>query len=341
MVARVSNPPHPFESRYVEWEEIPLAELEVYEEDVGRALSENQSPDLPFRYSLNPYRGCFHACAYCYARPSHHYLGWGSGTDFDRKIVVKRNIVALLRRELQNLRPPCGAIAFSGVTDCYQPVEALYRLTRACLALCLEHRVPVSIISKSLLLRRDLDLLQQMAAEGLIDVHLSIAFARDAERKRLEPFASPIDKRFETLELLAAAGVPVGVALSPLIPGLNEADVPEILTRAKRAGATYAWMTLLRVSKALWPVFEERMREAFPMRCERVFRAMREFRGGALHESAFGKRMRGEGPRFEVVEGLFEMSCRRLGLERRSPLERRMALPREERVEAQLSLGIS
>src|SRR6266496_5208672 len=248
-VRRVSNPPNPWTTTEVEWlGEPPTAELEVYEEEAKRALAENESPDVGFRWSLNPYRGCFHACGYCYARSSHQYLGFGAGTDFDRKLVVKTNIAERLREEF--LRPSWNGevIAFSGNTDCYQPLEAVYSLTRRCLEVCHEFRNPVAIITKGALVRRDVDLLARMARETFVSVSLSIPFSDDAMSRAIEPNASLPWQRFETLRLLSEAGIETGVGIAPLIPGLNDGQICAILERARACGATSAFLNLVRLA---------------------------------------------------------------------------------------------
>lgn len=317
---RVTNPPNPWASRHVEWLEAPPpVELEVYEEQARSALSTNDSPDLPFRYSLNPYRGCQHACAYCYARPTHQYLELGAGTDFDAKIVVKTNLEQVLRRELASKRWVAGRewIAFSGVTDCYQPLEASYELTRACLQACDEFRHPVGIITKGALVRRDAELLARMASRGGAHVSVSIPFVDEGDARAMEPWASSPSARFETLRRLSDAGVPTGVAIAPLIPGLNDSAVAEILERAKAAGATRAFLMLLRLPAEVGPIFEERLRASFPLRADKVLSALREMRGGTLYDAKFGTRMRGSGERWNSVEQMFALQCRRLGLGQR------------------------
>jgi DNA repair photolyase len=317
---RVSNPPNPWSSSHVEWLDAPpVVALEVYEEDAKTILATNDSPDVGFDWSVNPYRGCQHACAYCYARPTHQYLGFGAGTDFDSRIVVKRNAPQLLRRELAHRRWERGreTIAFSGVTDCYQPLEASYELTRRCLEVCHDFSHPIAIITKSALIRRDVELLGRMSLRGGSHVSLSIPFARDEDGRRIEPLASAPSTRFETIRQLSDAGITTAVGIAPLIPGLNDGDVAEILERARRAGASYAFMVLLRLPAEVRPVFEERLREVFPGRAEKVLHALREMREGRLNRSEFGARMRGEGPRWEAVQQLFEVQCRRLGLEHR------------------------
>jgi DNA repair photolyase len=317
---RVSNPPNPWSSSHVEWLDAPpLVALEVYEEDAKTILASNDSPDVGFEWSVNPYRGCQHACAYCYARPTHQYLGFGAGTDFDARIVVKRNAPELLRRELAHRRWRRGrdTIAFSGVTDCYQPLEASYELTRRCLEICHEFGHPIAIITKSALVRRDLALLAGMSARGGAHVSISIPFASDADARQIEPLASSPSTRFETVRRLAEAGVPVGVGIAPLIPGLNDAAVAEILERAHAAGARDAFMVLLRLPAEVKPVFIERLRETFPQRADKVLHALREMREGRLNRSEFGARMRGAGARWQAVEQLFEAQCRKLGFDHR------------------------
>ncbi len=310
-----ANPADRFSETTLAWEgEAPAADLEVFEERARSILSSNESPDLGFRWSVNPYRGCYHGCAYCYARPTHPYLGHGAGTDFERKLVVKVNAPELLREAFERPSWIGETVVFSGNTDCYQPLEAHHRLTRRLLEVCLAYRNPVGIITKGALIRRDLDLLSELARRARCRVTLSIAFDDDATRRALEPWASPIEQRFEVMRRLADAGVPCGISLAPIIPGLNDSDVPALLTRAKEAGATHAFMALLRLPGEVLPVFDERLGAALPLRHARVMNAVRELRGGALSESGFGRRFVGKGPRWQIVERLFETHARRLGL---------------------------
>ncbi|HEX9304166.1 MAG TPA: radical SAM protein [Thermoanaerobaculia bacterium] len=314
-VRRVSNPPNPWTTTEVEWlGEPPTAELEVYEEEAKRALAENESPDVGFRWSLNPYRGCFHACGYCYARSSHQYLGFGAGTDFDRKIVVKTNIAERLREEF--LRPSWkgDVIAFSGNTDCYQPLEAVYGLTRKSLEICREFRNPVGIITKGALVRRDVPLLAAMSRETKVSVTLSIPFADDATGRAVEPGASLPSQRFETLRMLSDAGIETGIGIAPVIPGLNDGHVAPLLQRARAAGARSAFLVLIRLSGQTLLVFEERLAEAFPDRARKIWNAIEEMRGGRRNDTRFHDRMIGRGPRWNAIQTLFELECRRLGL---------------------------
>lgn len=299
----------------MEWiGEPPSAALSVFEEDARSMLSENQSPDLPFRFSVNPYRGCMHACAYCYARPSHQHLGWGAGTDFDRKIVVKRNAPEVLRAELMKPSWQGDTILFSGITDAYQPLEASYGLTRRCLEVCLDFQNPVSITTKGALVRRDADVLGELARRARATVYVSIPFASDDVARAIEPYASRASHRFDAIRVLSEAGVTTGISVSPVIPGLTDSSIPELLSRAREAGASRAFMTLLRLPREVLPVFDERLEKALPERAEKVRKAIREVRGGEMNASSFGERFRGKGPRWDMIEGLFDATCRRLGM---------------------------
>jgi DNA repair photolyase len=310
---RMDNPKNRFESQALEWiDQAPFANLEIHEERAKTILSENDSPDIRFRYSLNPYRGCFHACAYCYARPSHQYWGFGAGTDFERKIIVKVNAPELLRARFEQ-RSWCGeAIAFSGNTDCYQPLEAARRLTRACLELCAEYANPVFIITKSALIQRDIDVLVRLRDCTALRVYLSIPFADDAHARLIEPGASAPSKRFATLAALSKAGIDTGIAIAPVIVGLNDSQIPELLTRAREAGAKYAFKTALRLPLEVADVFEPRLREAFPDAADKVMHGIFQIRRGKKNESAFGDRMRGHGPRWDLIEDLFALHYKRL-----------------------------
>jgi DNA repair photolyase len=320
----ISNPPNPWSSAHVEWlEEPPPATAEVYEEEATSVVTENDSPDVGFRWSLNPYRGCHHACAYCYARPSHQYLGFGAGTDFERRIVVKTNAPELLRKTLEKRSWKGELVALSGNTDCYQPLEASYGLTRRCLETLVEFGNPACVITKGILVRRDVDVLARLAKEASVRVHVSIPFATDRVARAIEPGVAAPVRRFEAMKALADAGVPVGLALAPLIPGLNDADVPELLRRAKDAGATSAFMTMVRLSGEVLPVFTERLRAAFPDRAEKVLSQIRDVRGGALNDTTWHDRMHGRGPRWDAVSDLFQVHVKRLGLDREEREERR------------------
>jgi DNA repair photolyase len=309
------NPPNPFESQHRDLlEPASHVKLHMYEDATREILSRNDSPDLPFRWSLNPYRGCFHACVYCYARPTHEYWGFGAGSDFESKIIVKRDAPTLLRRVFQKSSWKGELILFSGNTDCYQPLEASLELTRACLNICAEYRNPVGIITKGILVLRDLDILRRLHQEASVHVYFSIPFSDDEVARKVEPHAPSSRKRFEAMATLADAGIPTGISLSPIIPGLNDEDMPDLLARAKQAGAGEAMATLLRLSGSVEPVFMERMAAAFPDRMAKMTSRIREVRGGALSEGAFFDRHRGSGPYWIMIEQLFQISRRKAGL---------------------------
>lgn len=313
----IANPPNPWVSTHVEYLGAPPdAKLEVYEDHSKSIVSSNDSPDVGFRWSVNPYRGCYHGCAYCYARPGHEYLGFGAGTDFERKIVVKPAAPALLREHFERRSWTGEPVMFSGVTDCYQPLEASYRLTRGCLEVCLDYRNPVNVITKGALIRRDVDVLGELARTAAASAALSIGFCDDELARKIEPWASPPSRRLEALAALADAGVDVGISLSPIIPGLNDEQIPELLERAKQAGARWAFMILLRLPGAVLPVFEQRIHEAVPLRAGKILHAIEDMRGGKRNDARFGSRMRGQGPRWAAIEAVFEAHRRRLGLAR-------------------------
>jgi len=310
----VANPPNPFTSETRErLGPAPAVTPDIFEETSKSILSQNNSPDLPFRWSLNPYRGCFHACAYCYARPSHEYWGFGAGTDFESKLVVKINAAAKLQETFLKPSWQGELIVFSGNTDPYQPLEASYQLTRACLQICATFKNPVGIISKSALLSRDIDLYQDLHKTAWIQVFISIPFASDEVARKVEPQAPSITKRFATMEALAKAGIPTAVSIAPVIPGLNEQDIPELLARARDAGAQDATFILLRLNDNVEPVFIERMTQHFPDRMQKILTRLKETRQGQTGERLFSKRHHGQGPTWEVIAQLFEHTYRKLG----------------------------
>lgn len=310
----VTNPPNPFESRHRDLlEPAPPVRLELYEDGTREILSRNDSPDLPFRWSLNPYRGCAHGCAYCYARPTHEYWGFGAGTDFDSKIIVKRDSPVLLRRVFEKPTWKGELIVFSGNTDCYQPMEASLGLTRSCLDVCAEYRNPVGVITKGILVLRDLDLLKRLQREAWVRVYFSIPFADDAMARKVEPHAPTSRKRLEAMARVSDAGIPTGISISPIIPGLNDHDIPTLLDRARRAGATEAMATLLRLSGPVEDVFLERIGQAFPDRLAKITHRIQEVRGGAMTDSAFFSRHHGSGSYWAMIEQLFEVAKRKAG----------------------------
>jgi len=312
----ISNPPNPWTTRDVEYldEPPPNVKLEVYEDHSRQILSTNDSPDVGFKWSVNPYRGCLHACAYCYARPSHEYLSFGAGTDFDRKIVVKPRAPELLRAAFSKKSWKNETVVFSGVTDCYQPLEASYRLTRRCLEVCLLFANPAGIITKAPLVERDLDLLAALARGAGLHVTISVPFWDADKARAIEPYVATPARRMRTIEALARRGIPTGVNVAPIIPGLNDHEIPQILAAAADAGARSAAYVLVRLPGSVKQVFEGRLRDRLPLQADRVLHRIRETRGGKLYDPRFGVRGRGEGVYSESIHTLFEAAARRVGL---------------------------
>jgi DNA repair photolyase len=282
-------------------------------------VSENDSPDVPFRFSVNPYRGCEHGCSYCYARPSHEYLGLGAGLDFESKIFVKERAPELFARWLARDGWTPEMICFSGITDCYQPAERTFELTRGCLRVAAEARQPVGIITKNRLVTRDLDLLAPMAAQGLVHVSLSITTLDEKLARRMEPRTSRPTARLAAVRELTAAGVPTRVMIAPIIPGLNDSEIPQLLKAAQAAGAGSAGHVLLRLAGAVRPIFLEWLSRSEPTHAARVEAAIRQTRAGKLNDTQFGRRMRGTGTRAEQIEQTFATFARRYKLDRPLP----------------------
>jgi DNA repair photolyase len=282
-------------------------------------VTENDSPDVPFRYSVNAYRGCEHGCSYCYARPTHEYLGLGAGLDFESKIFVKERAPELLARWLARDGWKPEMICFSGITDCYQPAERTFELTRRCLQVAAEARQPVGIITKNRLVTRDLDVLAPMAERALVHVSLSITTLDEKLARRMEPRTSRPSARLEAIHELTAAGVPTRVMIAPIIPGLNDNEMPQILKAAREAGAGSAGHVLLRLSGSVRPVFLEWLSRSEPSRAARVEAAIRQTRAGKLNDTQFGRRMRGTGARAEQIEQTFATFARRYELDRSLP----------------------
>lgn len=325
------DPPNRFEQLHLEiepeaqqWDEELRRRQEQrpieYLSDASQSIvSENNSPDIPFRYSLNPYRGCAHACSYCYARPTHEYLGFNAGLDFETKIVVKPDAPELFRKFLMRRSWQPQPITFSGVTDCYQPAERQFRLTRRCLQVAAEFGQPVSIVTKNALIVRDLDLLGALASKDLVHAFLSITTLDPELAAQMEPRTSIPAARLRAIAELAKAGVPVGVLVAPVIPGLNDSEIPAILKAAKQAGATVAGYVLLRLPGAVAPVFEEWLRRTQPLRAERILGRVTQTRSGALNQSQFGQRMVGQGILAEQIQMLFRKFRDALGLQSAMP----------------------
>jgi DNA repair photolyase len=282
-------------------------------------IAYNDSPDVGFDASVNPYRGCEHGCIYCYARPTHEYLGFSSGLDFETKIMVKHDAPELLRKELMQPQWRPQVLAMSGVTDCYQPAEKKRRLTRRCLEVLLEFRNPVVIITKSYLVTRDIDVLRDMAAYGGIGVSISLTTLDRKLSAVMEPRASSPVRRLAAISRLAEAGIPVGYLQAPMIPGLTDAEAPAIAQAAARAGATFAGYVALRLPFAVKSLFEQWLQRYFPERQEKVLGRIRSIRGGKLNDPNFTSRMRGEGIFAEQMAELFHLACKKAGINKRFP----------------------
>lgn len=338
------NPPNRFASisleREADWdpEQDPAPRTSFYRDLSQTAITYNDSPDIPFRASLNPYRGCEHGCSYCYARPYHEYLGFSAGLDFETKIMVKEQAPELLRRELCSPRWQPQPLALSGVTDPYQPVERRLQLTRRCLAVLAEFRNPVSITTKNYLVTRDLDLLLELAAWQAVTVHLSINSLDPELARTLEPRASSPKQRLAAVGALAKAGVPVGVLVAPVIPALTDQDIPSVLAAAKAAGAGWAGTEILRLPLTVAPVFQQWLEQTIPGKKDKVLARIRAMRGGRLNDARFGKRMRGEGIFADQISRMFHVARRRAGLAEDGPELSTGAFRRP--AGAQLALGL-
>jgi DNA repair photolyase len=296
-------------------EEEPAPPETLYLRDSSKsALASNDSPDIGFEFSLNPYRGCSHGCTYCYARPTHEYLGFSAGLDFETKILVKEDAPELLRKELAKRSWTPKVVMISGVTDPYQPIERKLKITRRCLEVLVETRNPVSLITKNHLITRDVDLLAELAALGACSAHLSIPTLDPELARVLEPRASTPKRRLHAVETLAKAGIPIGVMVAPVIPGLTDHEMPHILASAAAAGASGAGWVMLRLPFGVKDVFEQWLRTYRPQRAERVLARVRDTRDGKLYDSTFGTRGRGTGRYAEQIASLFEVSLRRAGL---------------------------
>jgi DNA repair photolyase len=341
------NPENRYERIHIE----PDAEVEedaelggspvptLFYRDTSRsALAENDSPDIPFRFSLNPYRGCEHGCIYCYARPTHEYLSFSAGLDFERRIMVKHDAPELLRQTFLSPRWQPQIVSVSGNTDCYQPVERRLQLTRRCLEVFRDFRNPVGLITKSALVTRDIDLLSELAADGAAHVFLSITTLDGEVARRMEPRAARPERRLDAVRILSEAGVPVGVNVAPVIPGLNDEEIPRILQAAAAAGARAASWILLRLPKPVDQLFANWLTEQFPDRRERILGRIRECRDGRVSDARFGSRMRGEGVYAEHISALFRTTARRCGLDQPLPPLNAAAFRRPPRAGEQLRL---
>ena len=313
------NPQNRFESlAYVRDDEAPPDDgtpHTIYMRDPSRTIiARNDSPDVGFDTSINPYRGCEHGCSYCFARPTHEYLGFSAGLDFEAKILVKEDAPELLREELMSPRWTPQTIAISGVTDCYQPIERKLEITRRCLGVLNEFKNPVSLITKNALVTRDIDILRELAAVNAASVFLSITTLDRDLAGVMEPRASTPELRLGALEALAKAGIPCGVMVGPVVPAITDHEMPKILQAAANAGATRAGFVVLRLPWAVAPIFEKWLEERFPDRKEKVLNRVRDLRGGKLYDPQWGVRQRGTGIFADQIKTIFDVSCRRVHL---------------------------
>ena len=299
---------------YDEGEEPGRIKTKFYRDHSSSVISRNTSPDLPFEASLNPYRGCEHGCAYCYARPTHEYLGYSAGVDFESRIMVKMDAAALLRQEFAKPSYKPRKIALSGVTDCYQPVEKKLRITRGCLEVMAGCRHPVSIVTKNHLVLRDIDLLSELAKYKAVVVMLSVTTLDADLAHRLEPRASAPRQRIDAIRQLRVAGIPAGVMTAPIIPGLNDSEIPALLNAAGEAGALFAGYTVARLPVSVKEVFAAWLDEHFPDRKDKILGRVADTQGSTLSHGDFGKRLRGEGVWADQIAGLFRVSVKRAGI---------------------------
>ncbi|MGJ3242439.1 MAG: PA0069 family radical SAM protein [Opitutales bacterium] len=330
------NPGNRFESSHVDWDpesaaavpaERPKTEIRT-EAPVRDILSKNTSPDIPFDLGLNPYRGCEHGCAYCYARPTHEYLGYSAGLDFETKIVARPEAPERLKETFARPGYQPSPLALSGVTDPYQPAEQRLRITRGCLEVLAACRHPVSLITKNRLVLRDIDLLADLAADQAVRVTLSITTLDTTLARCLEPRTSSPKERLEAIAGLAAAGIPVGVNIAPLIPGLTDIELVPILKAAAEAGALHAGYGLLRLPHAVEPLLLDWLERHEPGKRRRVLDRLRQLRNGRLSDSAPGRRMKGQGIWADTYQGLFRTTAKRLGLNRyKQPLNTSAFIP--------------
>jgi len=317
------NPTNRFETISIERDpEIPGPErigTQLLRDTSRSAITKNDSPDVGFDFSLNPYRGCEHGCIYCYARPTHEYLGFSAGLDFETRIMVKEDAAELLRRELAAPKWVPQVLVMSGVTDPYQPVERKLEITRRCLAVLAEFRNPVGIITKNELVTRDIDHFQALHEHQAVAVNISITTLDGELARKMEPRASHPRERLKAIERLAAAGIPVGVMVAPIVPAITDHETAKILEAAASAGATSAGYVVMRLPGAVAGLFEEWLERNFPDRKDKVMNRIRDLRGGKMNDPRFGSRMRGEGIYADQVRATFQTFTRRYGLDQPRP----------------------
>lgn len=292
---------------------------EFFTEHSKKIINKVDSPDLGMGFSMNPYQGCEHGCIYCYARNSHQYWGFSAGIDFESKIVVKKNAAQLLAKAFDNKNWSSYPIMFSGNTDCYQPAERKFQLTRQMLEVCLRYRNPVSMITKNSLILRDLDLLKEMAALNLLHVNVSMNSMREEIRLKLEPRTASMPQRLKTIEELSRNGIPVNVMVAPIIPGLTDHEIPQVIKAVADKGALSAHYTIARLNGSIAEVFSDWVHKAFPERAEKILHQIADCHGGKLNDSRFGTRMSGEGKTAESIANLFRIARQKYMGDREMP----------------------
>ncbi len=279
---------------------------QVYKENPKNIISKTDSPDLGGRvYSMNPYQGCEHGCIYCYARNSHQYWGFSAGLDFESKIIIKENAAELLEKQFQKKGWQVQPIMISGNTDCYQPLERKYQLTRKLLLVAAKYKHPVSIITKNSLITRDIDILEELAGNQLVHVYFSINTLNEELRSKLEPRTASARKKLQAMELLTQKGIPAGVMNAPVIPGLNDHEIPEIIRQSAAHGARAAGYTVVRLNGSIAELFEDWLSKHYPDRAQKVWNNISGLHGGKVNDSEWGRRMRGEGPLATIIKQLF------------------------------------
>jgi DNA repair photolyase len=313
------DPPNRFESVHVDregWQapDDPAPRTQLLKDATRTIIAHNDSPDVGFDVSVNPYRGCEHGCTYCFARPNHEYLGFSAGLDFETKILVKERAPELLRKAMMSRRWKPQPLGMSGVTDPYQPAEKRLRITRGCLEVLTEFRNPVAIVTKNHLVTRDVDLLAELADVDAACVTVSVTTLRNEIQRVMEPRTSVPKRRLRAIETLAKAGVPVAVNVAPVVPGLTDHEMPAILEAAANAGATRAAYIMLKLPYAVKEMFAVWLEQHFPDRASKVLNRLYSLRGGKLYDGRYGFRQRGEGPFAEQVSAMFDVTTRRLGL---------------------------
>ena len=318
------NLPNRFEKVYIEpsddydeyfdGDEIRKIETVFFKDYSKSVLVKNESPDIGAGYSINPYRGCEHGCVYCYARPTHEYLGFSPGLDFETKIMVKHDAHILLEKEFAKKNWMPQTVLFSGNTDCYQPVERKLEITRKCLGVFLRFGNPVVIITKNALVQRDIDILKELSEQNLVRVVISITTLKKDLQRKMEPRTSSPAMRLQTMNVLSSNGITAAVNVAPIIPGLTDEEIPEILRSASENGAIYAGRIMLRLPHSVKELFSSWIRKEFPDRADKILNRIKELRGGKLYDSNFSTRLTGEGIWAETIKKIFESNCRKYGL---------------------------